>query len=171
MWSRGWLRPLKRTEKVTCHPTRSLHAPDKGIPLRSDVSLHVDACAIPLTPTWSVNDLLASYPTPTISHITLNRLHELSALVPPAETTSDYDRTKKELEHLIRLVGAVKLLKTESEDRVPDGRVWNGSTGITTDGDWEGKKREGGVSGRSLLEHAKNTKNGMYVVNADRRPS
>jgi hypothetical protein len=108
---------------------------------------------------------------PTINHITLKRLHELSALVPPAETTSDYERTKKKVEHLIRLVEAVKLPKTKSEDGVPDGRAWDGSTGITIDGDWEGKKREEAVSGRCLLELAKNTKNGMYVVNADRRPS
>nr|GAT53847.1 predicted protein [Mycena chlorophos] len=78
----------------------------------SSLSHSVDAAGIPSRPTWSVNELLASYPRPTLPPSALKRLHDLSALVPPEENSPEYIKLKTELEELIRLVEAVKLVDT-----------------------------------------------------------
>ncbi|TRM68432.1 hypothetical protein BD626DRAFT_481723 [Schizophyllum amplum] len=120
----------------------------------------VDSLGIPLKPTWSVHALLSSYPKPTISDAALRRLHDLSALVPPEEGTEEHKRIKHELEELVRLVEAVKLVDTtgvqvaERPDTSGDGNV-----GVLP----------GEVEGRDLLKHAERTEDGFYVVEADRR--
>ena len=129
-----------------------------------------NSCGIPLHPTWSVNDLLSSYPTPTITSSTLKRLHELSALVPPEEGTPEHDSLKRELEDLIKLVEAVKLVslgdEVSAEKQIPDGRVWAEGTGIrSTDVPAEA---DGEVTGSALLRFANRTSDGLYVVDADR---
>ncbi|KAG8218820.1 hypothetical protein J3R82DRAFT_4498 [Butyriboletus roseoflavus] len=73
-----------------------------------------DACAIPMKPTWSLKELMSSYPSPSLSAVTFRRLHELSALIPPTQGTLEYDTTKKELDELVRLVEAVKLVNVDS---------------------------------------------------------
>ncbi|KAF8897234.1 hypothetical protein BD779DRAFT_1489762, partial [Infundibulicybe gibba] len=60
-----------------------------------------DFCGVPLRPTWSVNELLSSYPTPRISSETFGHLHKLSALVVPDEGTLEHSKLKEELEELI----------------------------------------------------------------------
>ena len=132
-----------------------------------------DSCGIPLHPTWSVHELLSSYPTPTITSSTLKRLHELSALVPPEEGTPEHDSLKRELEDLIKLVEAVKLVslgdnpgEVSAEKQIPDGRVWAEGTGIrSTDVPAEA---DGEVTGSTLLRFADRTSDGLYVVDADR---
>ncbi|KAJ8086251.1 hypothetical protein AAF712_016243 [Marasmius tenuissimus] len=125
-----------------------------------------DSLGIPLKPTWSVNDLLSSYPKPTISSATLSRLHNLSALIPPEEGTKEHEKLKSELEELIRLVEAVKLVNT-------DGVVyehWGPELGDGAELTSEDVKEEGTeMSGRELLEYATKTEGGLYVVEADRR--
>jgi len=119
-----------------------------------------DSCGIPLKPTWSVNELLSSYPSPTLSNSTINRLYELSALIPPQEGTTQYDAIKKSLEGMVRLVEAVRLVDTS--DVSIEGR------GEKEDAD---RRKPVAVSenGQKLLEHAERTHNGFYVVDSERR--
>ncbi|KAJ7122737.1 hypothetical protein C8R44DRAFT_621964 [Mycena epipterygia] len=123
--------------------------------------VETDSCGIPLRATWSVNQLLSSYPTPSIAPHTFKRLHELSALLPPEEDTAEYHELKAGLEELIRLVEAVKIVDTEritafgSED--PSIQVVDTSP-----------PPELPHNGRSLLQHAARTRNGFYIVDADK---
>ncbi|KAF9247128.1 hypothetical protein BU15DRAFT_39281 [Melanogaster broomeanus] len=131
--------------------------------------VETDACGIPIKPTWSVRELLSSYPSPSISPATFKRLHELSALIPPAEGTSEYDLMKKELHELVRLVEAVKLINIDgsADGSIPDGRVSAEGTGISLTKVVEGNNDE--VQGRELLKHASRTMDGMYIVETDRK--
>ncbi|KAJ6599364.1 hypothetical protein DFH09DRAFT_1130860 [Mycena vulgaris] len=123
--------------------------------------VETDSCAIPLRPTWSVHELLSSYPTPSLDPHTFRRLHELSALIPPEEGTPEYAQLKTGLEELIRLVEAVKLVNTEdvtafgSEDAAGQVVDNNPSQEVPHDG-------------RSLLQHAARTHDGFYIVDADK---
>ncbi|KAF8076088.1 hypothetical protein FPV67DRAFT_396838 [Lyophyllum atratum] len=129
----------------------------------SDVKHDTDECGIPLKPTWSVHELLSSYPKPTLLSSTLTRLHELSALKPPAEGTPEHAKLKREMEELIRLVEAVKLVDTEGVH--PTGHC--GKSGGTPDQHLLSANRE--ASGRNLLQHASRTSAGFYVVDAERK--
>ncbi|KIL00302.1 hypothetical protein PAXRUDRAFT_821842 [Paxillus rubicundulus Ve08.2h10] len=137
--------------------------------LTSSRGMETDACGIPLKPTWSIRKLLSSYPSPSISPATFKRLHELSALVPPVEGTSQYELTKKELEELVRLVEAVKFTRAESSaiDSIPDGRIWEEGSGMLLTKVLDVNNVE--VHGRELLKHASQTINGMYIVETDRK--
>ncbi|KAJ7178624.1 hypothetical protein C8R43DRAFT_467523 [Mycena crocata] len=120
-----------------------------------------DSCGIPLRPTWSVNDLLSSYPTPYLTPQTLEHLHDLSALIPPEEDTPEYGQLKAGLEELIRLVEAVKLIdikNIEASGSHDPGR----QTGNINPG------HELFCNGRSLLKHAARTRDGFYIVDADK---
>ncbi|KAI6096335.1 hypothetical protein EDD16DRAFT_1673308 [Pisolithus croceorrhizus] len=132
-------------------------------------AVETDAYGIPLNPTWSVNELLSSYPMPILSSTTFRRLHELSALIPPTEGTPEHDEMKRELEELVRLVEAVKLVKLEDcpGNTIADGRIWAEGKGIPLDNDSSGD--DDGVQGRDLLSLASRTLNGMYVVEANSR--
>jgi len=139
----------------------------RRISVKSTAIIETDSCGIPIKPTWSVNDLLSSYPTPAISSATIKHLHKLSALIPPAEGTPEHEILTRELEELVRLVEAVKLvaLKDITEDEgVPDGRVWAEGTGIRLD---QGSGADDAVPlGGSLLQHAARTSEGLYVTDA-----
>lgn len=130
-----------------------------------------DDCGIPLQPTWSVHDLLSSYPKPKLSPSTLTHLHRLSALTPPEEGTPEHAKLTSELEDLIKLVEAVKLvdcseLQADQEgNKIPDGRILPKGVGI----DLNGGSVEEVKDGRELLKHAARTEDGFYVVDADRR--
>ncbi|TCD62739.1 hypothetical protein EIP91_006464 [Steccherinum ochraceum] len=133
-----------------------------------------DVHGIPLQPTWSVNDLLASYPRPSISPATLEKLHALSALIPPETGTPEHQKLTEELEDLVKLVEAVKLVDKDvfeglSPTDVPDGRVWAEGAGIDLTTTSERPSSGEQVGGRALLKHAARTANGLYVVEADRR--
>lgn len=130
-----------------------------------------DSYGIPIHPTWSVNDLLSSYPTPTISSTTLRRLHELSALIPPEEGSAEHDKLKQEMEDLVKLVEAVKLVDLsdgpgDAADHIPDGRIWTEGTGIQPGP--VPANTEGEVTGAALLKYGARTSDGYYVVDADR---
>ncbi|KAG6849222.1 hypothetical protein H0H93_010344 [Arthromyces matolae] len=117
-----------------------------------------DELGIPLKPTWSVHELLSSYPKPTLSSATLTRLHNLSALTPPKEGTIEHEVLKNEMEELIRLVEAVKLVDTEdvrpATFELPD----QASTPLGVD-----------PKGRELLRTAARTADGFYVVDSDKK--
>lgn len=119
-----------------------------------------------MKPTWSLKELMSSYPSPSLSSATFRRLHELSALIPPTEGTPEYDTAKKELDELVRLVEAVKLVNIDhpTDSSIPDGRVWAENTGILlTKGPLDDE-----MQGARLLRFAKRTLEGMYVVESDR---
>ena len=126
--------------------------------------VETDSCGIPLKPTWSVYELLSSYPKPTISSATLERIHELSALNTPKVGTIEYEKLLQELGDLIKLVEAVKLVNTDGVQL----------TGHVHKKDWDrtlasmGKSVEGGT-GQSLLKHASRTADGFYVLDAERK--
>lgn len=72
-----------------------------------------------------------------------------------------------ELEELVRLVEAVKLVNLEDRpgDAIADGRIWAEGRGIPLDND---SSTDGdGVQGRDLLSLASRTLDGMYVVEAN----
>ncbi|KAF8843167.1 hypothetical protein BDN67DRAFT_964817 [Paxillus ammoniavirescens] len=157
------MRCINTRVKQLCASSRTLRT------LTSSRGVETDACGIPLKPTWSVRELLSSYPSPSISSATLKRLHELSALVPPTEGTPEYDLMKKELEELVRLVEAVKFIKAEDSavGSIPDGRIWAEGSGIPLTKVVDAKNDE--VHGRELLKHASRTIDGMYIVETDRK--
>ncbi|KAF8138676.1 hypothetical protein EV363DRAFT_1314503 [Boletus edulis] len=128
--------------------------------------VQTDACGIPLKPTWSLRQLVSSYPSPSLSPATFQHLHELSALLPPREGTPEYDITKKELDELVRLVEAVKLVNVDrpTDSSIPDGRVWAEGTGIPLTKEPFDEK----IQGTKLLHYASRTLEGMYVVETDR---
>ncbi|KAM6495624.1 hypothetical protein JOM56_008330 [Amanita muscaria] len=122
-----------------------------------------DSCGIPLNPTWSVYELLSSYPKPVLSPATLKHIHELSALIPPEEGRPEYDRLQQELGDLIKLVEAVKLVNTDSVQ--PPSRHYEDNWDKGTDTRTESDEN----TGQSLLSHASRTTNGFYVVDVDRK--
>lgn len=130
-------------------------------------AVETDACGIPLNPTWSVKELLSSYPSPTLSSSTFRRLHELSALIPPAEETPEHAEIKTEFEELVRLVEAVKLVQLDDypSDTIPDGRIWAEGKGLPLESSSSTEGDE--VQGRDLLQLASRTLDGMYVVEAN----
>ena len=122
-----------------------------------------DDCGIPKKPTWSVNELLSSYPRPTLSSPTLLRLHQLSALIPPAEGTAQHQTLKKELEEFVRLVEAVKLVDTRGiRPAISHGRIDEQPHHKLS------HSRECEVNGTRLLKHAAHEQDGFYVVDSDR---
>ena len=132
--------------------------------------IETDSCGIPVRPTWSVNELISSYPSPTLSPATLKHLHALSALIPPEEGTPEHETLKRELEDLVKLVEAVKLVNVEEgsqNSKVNDGRIWAQGTGIPLSE--EDTKDEGGMTrGRALLRHTDRTSDNFYIVDAER---
>jgi Asp-tRNA(Asn)/Glu-tRNA(Gln) amidotransferase C subunit len=106
----------------------------------------------------------------------LEKLHTLSALIPPSKGTAEHARLTRELEEMIRLVEAVKLVDVSAVDAhdgepVPDGRVWPDNVGMilssnTRDVEYE---PDDGETGRELLKHAARVKDEFYVVDTDRR--
>jgi Asp-tRNA(Asn)/Glu-tRNA(Gln) amidotransferase C subunit len=110
-----------------------------------------------------VTELLSSYPKPAISSRTLNRLHELAALIPPEEGTPEYAELKERMSELVRLVEAVKFVDTQ---------------GISVAARWDKEDADRGNAGlrlndipegQDLLKHAARTQDGFYLVDADRK--
>ena len=137
--------------------------------LRTNVK--TDENGIPIRPTWSVNELLSSYPKPTISPATLKHLHTLSALIPPEEGSPEHAKLTEEMRDLVKLVEAVKLVNTDSVDDgngVPDGRIWAEGTGIDLDAE-PIPVDENEVQGRDLLKYSKHVSpEGLYLIDSDR---
>jgi Asp-tRNA(Asn)/Glu-tRNA(Gln) amidotransferase C subunit len=124
---------------------------------------------VPVHPTWSVDKLLSTYSKPVITPSTLKHLHELSALIPPDEGTEAHARLTSEMENLVKLVEAVKLVNVDTDSHViPDGRIWAEGAGIDLSEDIvEGVEDE--INGRELLRYAQRTSSeGLYLVDSDR---
>ena len=130
-------------------------------PSRS-IKHQVDSCGIPVQPTWSVHQLLESYASPKLSSTTIDRLYELSALASPKEDTLQYEKMKKDLEDMVKLVEAVKQVNTNGMSLVGRGEKEDGDR-IHQNSPFEGEH------GQTLLEYAARTENGFYAVNAERK--
>ncbi|KAF8607502.1 hypothetical protein BDV93DRAFT_603314 [Ceratobasidium sp. AG-I] len=128
----------------------------------------VDELGVPLSATWSVKELLSTYPAPSLSHDTLARLHRLSALNPPAPGSSKSESLRLELQELLRLVEAVKLVDTSiapggaERSDIPDSRIWAEGRGLDLYAPDAQHLKE--AHGEALLKHAKKHVNGQYVV-------
>jgi hypothetical protein len=134
--------------------------------------VETDDCAIPLKPTWSVKDLLSSYPRPTISSSALHRLHVLSALIPPEEGTPAHSKLTRELEDLVKLVESIRLFNapgaSSTVDTTLDSRVWAEGMGIDLQRIPPGNRDLAALDPVELLSRAGRTENGFYVVHSDR---
>jgi len=126
------------------------------------IPLHeIDSCGLPLRPSWSVTQLVSSYPSPTLPITTINRLYELSSLVPPEQGTPNYNVLQQNLEDMVKLVEAVKLVDTsellEGRSRKEDADLVTPQTILS------------GEIGQELLKHASRTSDQFYVVDSERR--
>jgi hypothetical protein len=134
--------------------------------------VETDDCAIPLKPTWSVDDLLSSYPRPTISSPTLRRLHILSALIPPGEGTPEYAKLTQELEDLVKLVESVRFFDVSNEsspaNTIVDARIWAEDAGIDLQQAPPGDHDREALDPVELLSRASRTENNLYVIHSDR---
>ena len=96
-------------------------------------------------------------------------MHALSALIPPQEGSLEHETLKEELEDLVKLVEAVKLVHVEDGGvAVNDGRIWAQDTGIPLSEEDMRDIDEDGAKGRDLLRHAARTSDDLYVVDAER---
>ncbi|KIY64535.1 hypothetical protein CYLTODRAFT_425130 [Cylindrobasidium torrendii FP15055 ss-10] len=125
----------------------------------------VDELSIPLRPTWSVNELLSSYPKPTLDDAALLRLHRLSALQPPPAGSPEFSKLKGDMEELVRLVEAVKLVDTAGV------QVHQGLEHEFTSDAVQRQEGLDGPIGRELLKHAPpgRVQDGFYIIESDRR--
>lgn len=88
------------------------------------------------------------------------RLHKMSALNAPAEDSDAFTTLKGEMEELIRLVEAVRLVDTTGVSS--DGRIWPMDRGVDLDSARANKEVSTGE--QDILRHAAKTINGYYVV-------
>lgn len=134
--------------------------------------VETDDCAIPLKPVWSVDNLLSSYPRPTISSPALRRLHVLSALIPPEEGTLEHIKLTRQLEDLVKLVESVRLFKgpgaSSAVDTAVDARIWAEGTGIDLKKAPRGECDREALDPAELLSRATRTEDGLYVIHSDR---
>ncbi|GJJ07677.1 hypothetical protein Clacol_001882 [Clathrus columnatus] len=134
-----------------------------------------DELGLPKAPTWSVHELLNSYPPIELSDETLTRLHTTAALFPPEKDSSEFKELKNQMEDLIRLVEAVRVAPlpfTDSPDvQKPhlDGRIWPEERGLNLH-EFNNKVEEQDNTcppeGRKLLERASRHTNGFYLVDS-----
>lgn len=98
-------------------------------------------------------------------------MHALSALIPPEEGSPEHAKLTEEMQDLIKLVEAVKLVDTDSvgdKNGIPDGRIWAEGTGIDLDAE-PIPADENEVRGRDLLKYSKNVSpDGLYLIDSDR---
>ena len=101
----------------------------------------------------------------------MKHLHALSALIPPEEGSHEHAKLTEEMQALVKLVEAVKLINTDSVgdgNGIPDGRIWAEGTGIDLDAE-PIPVDENEVQGRDLLKYAQNVSpEGLYLVDSDR---
>lgn len=147
--------------------TQTRHAHGSRPP-RPSIATSINEFGVPVNPTWSVRELLDSYPPPTIEDATFEKIHRLSALVPPKEGTDERRVLKKELEDLVKLVNAVRMAevpKDKEDGRVPDGRIYPIPRDVGLDeATTVEEEGEGQPNGRELLRHSRISKGTAYVL-------
>ena len=78
------------------------------------------------------------------------------------------------MEGLVKLVEAVKLVDTSSlqsgsDFPIPDGRIWAEGKGLEIEQGVGLERASAGPSGRGLLRHSSRVRDGLYIVDADKR--
>ncbi|KAG9125965.1 hypothetical protein FRC07_005442 [Ceratobasidium sp. 392] len=130
-------------------------------------NIDCDELGVPVRATWSVEKLLSTYPAPSLSPDTLARLHRLSALQSPEPGSPEAESLRRDLQELLRLVEAVKLVDTSAlggseHADIPDSRIWAEGRGIDLDAPEASHLDE--KHGQALLRHASKHVDGQYVV-------
>ncbi|EJD54071.1 hypothetical protein AURDEDRAFT_110706 [Auricularia subglabra TFB-10046 SS5] len=126
--------------------------------------VETDELGLPKQPTWSVQELLSSYPTAPPTTEKLKHLHKLAALVPPEEGSEEWKRLSEDMSELIRLVEAVKLIDTtgvEPENLLEPITL---SAVFGTDPNADAALYADEPNGTELLKHAEHQGDGFYVV-------
>jgi hypothetical protein len=120
---------------------------------------------VPLSATWSVRELLDSYSPPSLDDPTFEKIHRLSALVPPDRGTQEREVLRKELQELVRLVNAVRVAEVPQgkEGQIPDGRIYPIPQEIDLDMT-NTTQEEPLASGRELLKHSQIGSETAYVL-------
>ncbi|KZV90498.1 hypothetical protein EXIGLDRAFT_720280, partial [Exidia glandulosa HHB12029] len=126
--------------------------------------VETDELGLPKKPTWSVQELLSSYPTTPLSSDKLQHLHKLAALVPPEQGSAEWNNLSDDIGELVRLVEAVKLIDTTGvePENMLEPIVLSEITGDESAS--AETKYDDEPHGASLLEHAEHSRNGFYVV-------
>lgn len=156
----------RRGATIALSKRRHVHRPSIRLEDSSKPSSHVSpvdemsSFEEMTAPTWSVHELLSTYPAPKLSPAVLSKLHKLSALKAPEEGSDAFTKLQREMEELIRLVEAVKLVDTTGIDS--DGRIWPHGRGITLEETQNAEPNT--VEEGNLLKHAAKSANGLYVV-------
>jgi hypothetical protein len=128
-----------------------------------------DETGIPLQPTWSVDELLSSYPKPSIAPEMLARLHTLCALRSPVEGSTEHARLSHELGDLVKLVEAVRLADVPQEEgTIPDGRVRAETSRIALEREEDIYNIEDALPQEALLARAARTRDGFYEIPTNR---
>jgi len=96
-----------------------------------------------------------------LSATTLNRLYELSSLVPFDEGTQNYNAVKESLEEMIKLVEAVRLVETSRVSLAGRGEKEDADLGTP-------RTVPSGGAGQELLKHASRKSDQFYVVDSER---
>lgn len=125
----------------------------------------VNELGVPLSPTWSVRELLDSYPPPAIDDQTFEKIHRLSALVPPAKGTAEREFLRKELQELVKMVNAVRIadIPKDEEQGVPDGRIYPIPIEVSLE-ETKATEEESQPHGRELLRHSQISSETSYVL-------
>ena len=89
-------------------------------------------------------------------------MYELSALAPPKRDTLQYEKMKKDLEDMVKLVEAVKDVNTNGVFLVGRGQKED------EDRMQQNSQLEG-EHGQTLLKYAARTENRFYAVDAERK--
>ena len=120
---------------------------------------------------WSIKELLQSYPAPKVDDKTLNRLHKLAALKPPKAGSEEFESLRRELEDMIRLVEAVKTIEIPDTPATGtfDGRVWPDSQGLQFDDSIAESHGKKAPHGRDLLKHSSAANDEFYLVELAKR--
>jgi hypothetical protein len=158
IWSR---LAINANVHATLSTIRMHHAKPKSAPVRGPVN----EVGVPLSATWSVRELLDSYSSPSLDDQTFEKIHRLSALIPPDRGTEEREILRKELQDLVRLVNAVRVAEVPQgkEGEIPDGRIYP----IPREIDLyavEGVQQEPQANGRELLKHSQIGSETAYVL-------
>ncbi|QRV87841.1 hypothetical protein RhiJN_15859 [Ceratobasidium sp. AG-Ba] len=138
-----------------------------AVPIRKNTTHAIPEDIVPGRPTWSVRQLLATYPAPSLSPEIFARLHRLAALQTPAPDSSEFRSLHLELQELLRLVEAVKLVDISAlggaeQTDIPDSRIW--AKERSTDLDAPRPEHLDESHGKALLRHASKHVDEQYIV-------
>lgn len=155
-----WSRLAINTNTHTILSARRIHDVN-SVPERAPVN----KAGVPLSATWSVRELLDSYSPPSLDDQTFEKIHRLSALIPPDRGTEEREVLRKELQDLVRLVNAVRVAEVPQgkEGEIPDGRIYPIPHEIDLDAA-NAVQQEPQASGRELLKHSQIGSETAYVL-------